>query len=50
MSPIVDCSSVLPRDTEHFVDIVHYTDHGAARIAQVVHNEICKLFDISLSN
>ena len=38
--PIIDCSSLMPHDTENFADFVHYTNQGATRMAQIANDAI----------
>ena len=38
----VDADKMLPKDLDHFIDDVHYTTKGSAKLARMIGEEICK--------
>lgn len=42
----IDLANVLPKDSRYFYDVLHYTNEGAEKVAEIIHGELKNHFDL----
>jgi hypothetical protein len=46
----IDLATLMPKDTLYYYDIVHYTNEGAAKVADIIYKELSPYLSTSNSN